>query len=38
MRYRKLIRHISAALIAASFSSQVFAFNELFLAKGRWDT
>ena len=34
MRYGKLVRHISAALLAASFSSQVFAFNELFLANG----
>ena len=34
MRYGKLVHQVSAALIAASFSSQVFAFNELFLAKG----
>lgn len=34
MRYRKVICHVSAALIAASFSSQVFAVNELFLARG----
>ena len=34
MRYGKLIHHVSAALIAASVSSQAFAINELFLAKG----
>ena len=34
MRYRKLVHHVSATLIAASLSSQAFAINELFLAKG----
>ena len=34
MTYGKLIQHVSAALIAASVSSQAFAINELFLAKG----
>ncbi|MGZ8993861.1 MAG: hypothetical protein ACXW16_07595, partial [Burkholderiaceae bacterium] len=34
MRYGKLLHHVSAALIAASVSSQAFAINELFLAKG----
>ena len=34
MRYRNLIRHVTAALIAASFSSHAFAFNEFFLASG----
>ena len=34
MKHHKAICHISAAMIAASFSSQVFAVNELFLAKG----
>lgn len=34
MRHRNLVRHVSAALIAASLSSQVFAINELFLARG----
>ena len=33
MTHEKLIHHVSAALIAASFSSQVFAINELFLAR-----
>lgn len=34
MRHRRSIYRLSAALIAASFSTQVFAFNELFMAKG----
>ena len=34
MRYRELVHTAGAALIAASFSSQVFAFNEFFLANG----
>lgn len=34
MKYRKVICHISAALIAGSFASQVSAANELFLARG----
>ena len=34
MRYRKTISHVSTVLIAASLSSQAFAFNELFLAPG----
>lgn len=34
MKYRKSIVSVSAALIAVSFSTQAFAINELFLAKG----
>ena len=34
MRYRKLVRFVGVALIAGSSSSQVFAFNDLFLARG----
>lgn len=34
MTHRKAICRISATLIAALFSSQTFAINELFLAKG----
>lgn len=34
MNHWKPISYVSAALIAASFSSQVFAVNELFLARG----
>ena len=34
MRHRKIISHVSAVLIAASLSSQAFAFNELFLGRG----
>jgi surface antigen len=34
MRHRKAICHVCATLIAASFSSQVFALNALFLVQG----
>jgi len=34
MTRRKAIFQLSAALIAVSFSSQVFAINELFLGRG----
>jgi surface antigen len=34
MKYRKVIWHVTAALIAASSSSEAFAVNELFLARG----
>ncbi len=34
MRYSKLVHRVSAVLVAASVSSQAFAINELFLAKG----
>lgn len=34
MKHQKVICFAGAALIAASFSSPIFAFNELFLARG----